>query len=471
MFELSNEAGRDLLEAAKEIEAQNEANKSIAKSGEFVANNWIKEGVENETIKEINERGGAVWLSPDGDIIFRPQPVAKSLKLEKAKAQNILANFLDRESVRLLSGTREVDPDIFPNELLCVSDKFTPFANSEFFEIEGMTYRTPWRPTPFMSANASGEFPAITMLLQRLTNHKAEYYRWVINWVAGFFQSRRRSQCALVLKGDQGSGKGIFFEHIIKPLFGADYCITIDDDRLHSTFKNWIDGSLFYNLNEISHDMRTRKAVKNFIKQLVTDPLVQAEQKYKDSGSIEVFGAVLITSNELAPLEIETSDRRYTVIQTDRGLKKDGIDTDRLILGIKRELEVFASFLLSYKVDWIMFNTALDTPEKRAVVNATTDKVVLLGSAIKARDISFFEPMEEVNTHLYGLVCANFEKGFVDQSHIKTIYENVFGEDVKPRYLLDKLRTFDVVIFGQTYKYNGRKCYKLGTHESGANSP
>lgn len=466
MFELSNEAAIDLLETAKEIEAKS-SNESIPQSSEFVANNWIKEGVENKTLNEINERGGAVWLSPDGDIIFRPQPTAKPLKLEKAKAQNILANFLDRESVRLLNGTREVDPDIFPNELLCVSDKFTPFSHKEFFELDGMTYRTPWRPSEYMiNKGEIGEFNAIQMLLKRLTNHNAEYYRWVINWVAGFFQSRRRSQCALVLKGDQGSGKGIFFESVIKPLFGADYCIMIDDDRLHSTFKNWLGGSLFYNLNEISHDMRTRKAVKNFIKQLVTDPLVQAEQKYKDAGAIEVYGQVLITSNELAPLEIETSDRRFSVIQTARGLKKDGIDTERLVLDIKRELQYFAAFLLSHHVDWIMFNTALDTPEKRAVVNATTDKVVLLGNAIKMRDVSFFEPMEEVNTHLYNLVCENFAKGFIDQSHIKTIYENVFGEEVKPRYLLDKLRTFDVMIFGQTHKYNGRKCYKLGTYES-----
>lgn len=472
MFELSNDAGRDLLETVQEIEAKKEADKSITQNGEFVANNWVKDGVENDTINEIKERGGAVWLSPDGDIMFRPTPSSKIVKLEKAKAQNILANFLDREAVRLLTGTKEVDPDIFPNELLCVTDKFTPFAHSEFLEIDGMTHRTPWRPTQYMNATPSADEPkAIKMLLERLTAHNPIYYRWMINWMAGFLQTRRRSQCALVLKGDQGSGKGILFEHVITPLFGEEYCIVIDDDRLHSNFKNWISGNLFYNLNEISHDMRTRKAVKNFIKQLVTDTKVQAEQKYKDSGAIEIFGQVLITSNELAPLEIETSDRRFTIIQTDQALKKDGINTAKLIENIKGELMTFASYLSGYGVDWVLFDTALDTPEKRAVVNATTDKVVLLGNAIKMRDVSFLEPMEEINTHLYNLVCENFAKGIIDQSHIKTIYQDIFDEEVKPRYLLDKLKTFDVSIFGQTHKYSGRKCYKLGVSESVVNSP
>ena len=234
------------------------------------------------------------------------------------------------------------------------------------------------------------------MLLERLTSHNPTYYEWVINWMAGFLQTRKRSQCALVLKGDQGSGKGILFEHIITPLFGEEYCVVVDDDRLHSNFKNWMSGQLFYNLNEISHDIKTRKAIKNFIKQLVTDTKVQAEQKYKDSGAIEIFGQVLITSNELAPLEVETSDRRFTIIQTDKALKKDSINTNALVENIKRELMLFASYLQGYKVDWTQFDTALDTPEKRAVVNATTDKVILLGNAIKTKDVPFFEPLEEV---------------------------------------------------------------------------
>ncbi|MDD5211709.1 MAG: DUF5906 domain-containing protein [Sulfuricurvum sp.] len=459
MFESLNASANDLL---KEVEAKKEAVKSISEKKDFISNNWIKEGVKNDTITAINERGGAVWLSPDGDFLFRPNQSSKIVKLEKAKAQTLLSNFLNRGAIRLLTGTKEVDPDIFPNDLLCAMDKFTPFAQSEFLEIEGLTYRTPWRPTSYMSTTPSDNMPPdIQMLLERLTNHNPTYYKWVINWMAGFFQTRKRSQCALVLKGDQGSGKGILFEHIITPLFGEEYCIVVDDDRLHSNFKNWMSGQLFYNLNEISHDIKTRKAIKNFIKQLVTDTKVQAEQKYKDSGAIEIFGQVLITSNELAPLEVETSDRRFTIIQTDKALKKDGINTNSLVENIKRELILFASYLQGYKVDWTLFDTALDTPEKRAVVNATTDKVILLGSAIKSKDISFFAELEETNLHLYNQVCDNLAKGMIIQSHIKTIYQDVFGEEVKPRYLLDKLRTFDVSIFGQIHQSGNNKYYKI----------
>jgi hypothetical protein len=121
-------------------------------------------------------------------------------------------------------------------------------------------------------------------------------------------------------------------------------------------------------------------------------------------------------------------------------------------------------------VDWVLFDTALDTPEKRAVVNATTDKVILIGNAIKMKDISFFEPLEDTNLHLYNQVCDNLAKGIIIQSHIKTIYQDVFGEEVKPRYLLDKLKTFDVSIFGQTYQSSNHKYYKLGVSKDAPNS-
>ena len=152
MFESLNESAHDLLNTVKEVEAKKEANKIIAKNREFISNNWIKEGVKNDTITAINERGGAVWLSPDGDFLFRPNQSSKIVKLEKAKAQTLLSNFLDRGAIRLLTGTKEVNPDIFPNDLLCATDKFTPFAHSEFLEIDGLTYRTPWKPTKYMSA-------------------------------------------------------------------------------------------------------------------------------------------------------------------------------------------------------------------------------------------------------------------------------------------------------------------------------
>lgn len=464
MFESLNESAHDLL---KEVEAKKEANKSIAKNREFISNNWIKEGVDNTTLDAINKKGGAVWLDKGGEIQFRHKPTSEIKKLDITKAKTVLANFLDRKSIRIYNGTKEAEADIFANDILSVQDKFTPFVKSEFYSEGDELFRTAWKPTQYMNAEPSQIMPPnIKFLFERLTNDNPTYLEWVINWIAGFFQTLKRSQCALVLKGDQGSGKGILMEHIITPLFGEKYCTVIDNDGLESKFKEWVNSVLFYNFNEISHnDVKSRKIVKNFLKQLITDGKVRAEEKNQGAGSVEVFGQIIFFSNEGVPIEIEPTDRRYTVIQTNRGLKKDGVNTSALVENIKSELMAFASYLKGYKVNYVLFDTPLDTKEKRAIVNATTDKATLLGTALKDMDIAYLQQLEDHAVSLYNETCDNMVKGFVIRSQLVSIYFHLFDEEIKKSHLFNRLKNLDIDVFGQTYPYSGHQVYRLPNYK------
>lgn len=430
----------------------------------FEHNNWMKlEAIDNIILQKIYKKGGALWLDKSGDLCFRRHYDLEVQILEKGKAKMLLASFLNMKSIQLFSIPKDGSADIItPDELHIVSERFTPFVNQEFYPLDNMIYRTAWKPTFYMLITSSSTQPkTILTLIDRLCNRNEDHRTWVINWLAGFFQSLKRSQVALVLKGAQGSGKGIFFNQVIAPLFGETYCVTADDGRLNSTFKNWIAGKLFYNLNEISHDKRTRTLVKNFIKQLVTDDTVQTELKYKDAQAIEIFGMVLITSNELAPLEIEPNDRRFTVIQTAGSMREDGIDPEEFIKAIKSELEIFAAYLKGYKVDWNLYHKALDTDAKRAVVHATTDKVTLLADAFRRKDLSFFETFREKRFDLYQIIEKAFEMGRIRRTKMKDIYDAFYDDDIKKSFLYTRLSACDAVIFGKTHLWDGYDTYKF----------
>jgi hypothetical protein len=295
----------------------------------FQQNNWIKKGAENNpTLKSIGANGGALWINPAGEIYFRRCQSEKPSKLANDKAKIVLSNFLDRSSVLLFKGTgtgeNAIEPDIANNDIYMVMDKFTPFASSEFYSEHGVINRTSFQPSQYlqMQAGEYQETPTIKKLILHLCNYEEEHYQWVINWLSGFLQTLKTSDVALVLRGAEGTGKGLFMEQIIAPLFGEDFTVTVDDDRLNSNFKGWIGEKLFFNLNEIAHDGKTRRAVINFIKVLITDRLVQMEAKNKDAVATEIFGNILITSNEVSPLEISVTDRRFTVFQTAGNIKK-----------------------------------------------------------------------------------------------------------------------------------------------------
>ena len=421
----------------------------------FRANNWLKpEADKNKTLREIDAKGGAVWINPAGELFFRRRENEEAARVVNLRAVTVLANFLDRPTVLLFKGSGSGDdyrpPDIAANDLLMVEERFTPFAASEFYEMGGSVYRTAFRPSPYLRLRPGDyrEPETILRLLLHLCGGKEEYRRWTLNWLAGFFQTLRRSRVSLVLRGPQGSGKGLLMERIISPLFGPEYCVTVDDGRLESNFKgSWISSAVFFNLNEVSHDdRRDRSRKKNFIKMLVTDDRIQTEEKHEKAQVSELFGNVLITSNEALPIAVEPSDRRFTVFQTLEGLKRAGWDTYATVRTIEKELEDFARMLKAFPVDWELYDTALDTPEKEAIVGATNDRYALFVDALRKRNYKYFENQIE-NLITLTEIREALERGRISTKQLKEFFNELHDEDQSTKKLLKIFRSYDPILF------------------------
>ncbi len=436
----------------------------------FKSNNWVR--IDKDIpplISQIQSLGAAFWLDHGGNFYFRRSESDEIKKLEPSKAKIVLSNMLDIEKINIFKASKDETIDIKGNDVILCTDKFTPFADSEFYLENGLWYRTSFRPSAYLQMNkeasSSSGIENIFSLLMHLCAGNGKKFRWLINWLACFFQTLEKSQVALVLKGDQGTGKGIFFNNIISPLFGKEYCVVVDDDRLGSTFKNWIDGKLFCNLNEISHDIKGRKNNKNFIKMLVTDETLQTEKKFENASETEIFANVVITSNENFPIEVEPSDRRFTVFNTGVALKKTGINPNELIPAIELELGTFAIYLKNYKCNKDYYNQALDTPEKTALIDGTTDRFTLFSNAIIDKNLSYFEGVLEENQTLFAGLKDDFEAGRIKQSHIAQLYNAVYDDAISSKHLMKKIRDIRPLEFPQNRKKmqrsNGDWYFKL----------
>jgi len=436
----------------------------------FIANNWLNVNAkENKVLQELFKRGGAIWLSPDGSFHFRRSPEDSIRKLEPTKMKNVLCNMLDRDNLNIFTAKDEAI-DIRRNELLMCEERFTPFVNSEFYQKDSIWYRTAFKPSAYLwiteEPKGYRQPTRILWLMEHLCNHNSKYFKWFLNWIAYFFQTLTKSQVSLLLKGAQGTGKGIFFEYILSPLFGEEFCVVVDDDRLGSSFKNWVDNTLFYNLNEISYDMRGRKSVKNFIKMLVTDRAIQTEKKYENASKTEIFGNVLITSNENYPIEVEPSDRRFTIFGTGCPLKQyPGMNISELLDDIKAELESFSWYLKNYKCDISLYHTALDTPEKQALIDGTTDRYTLFVRALVNKDLKYFSILEEEAPSLYQTIKKDFEKERICQSYLKPIFDALFEDNIPSKTLFGKLRAIEPLYFpvdrNKLIKSNGKFYFTL----------
>lgn len=440
----------------------------------FKTNNWCREMIEddtapdkigNATLRRIYKYGAALWLNMSGDIVYRPAPDADPVELgSDDKAKRIFCSMLKEDSIRFFKGYTTKDgiyikPDINAKELLTVADEFTPFASSEFYIKDGLWKRTSFRPTPYLLLDRPKPcaVPKNTeRLLRNLCNDTVDYYDWTLNWLAGFLQTLQKSHVSLVLRGDQGSGKSMFFEHVITPLFGEKHCVVVDQARIESQFKNWIQNILFYNLNEVAVDMKGRKYLKNFLKQLITDTSVQAELKHKDAEIIQIYGNIYITSNEALPVEIEPSDRRFTVFQTGPSFRELGINGGEMVAALDAELMDFAKCLKTLTVDWDLYNKALDTPEKQAIQSGTNSKLSLYIKAILKKDYSYFDALDDVRVNnlqtgeeLKKRMISGIEEGKVIQEDVIQAYKIINDVDHTNRKIMENMRMLEPVIFSK----------------------
>lgn len=458
----------------KDLEQEIKMKKNIMKNNidfsKYKFNNWLIKN-DNQTLNKIFSKGGGIWLNCSGEICYRFNENGNVTTQPHNKANIVFSNYLDRE-IRLVKGSAEYPPDIKANDLKMVSsDKFNPHKLEEFYKENNLHYRNTFKPTEYLQLTAGEhqEPKAILALMKHLVNDNEVYYHYFVNWLAFFYQGLNKSQVSIVLRGNQGAGKGIFYNEVIKKIFGNEYCIQVNDKTLNTNFLGGIvEGRLFFNLDEISHNVAGNKNIKNFLKALVTNDSITAEKKHQNiEGETRIFGQVLITSNEPYILEVETSDRRFSIFSTGDNLKKSnylGFETyEKFSRQIKQELEDFCKYLKSYKVNISLANTALDTAEKKALINSTNDKFKLFTNALKNKDINFFEELEDEFNHLYNTLIEDFQKDRIKKENLSSYFNELFDEQIKSKTLNSRLRAIEPILFSDEniIKSNGNRYFKI----------
>lgn len=293
----------------------------------------------------------------------------------------------------LLSG-EETMPDVFP----VLKADFDVNLNDRIdYQNERINF---FIPTQYMLLNKTAQtfhprydFPHIYRLLMNITPRYLERKRF-LNWLAGILQTRQKQLTAWVLKGEQGAGKGIFLDYVLKELFGRRQTVKVEDSDLQSDFNPWLKNSIIVAFNEVAHDNNTRNNIKSRIKAIITDPDVMINEKNIRNYFITNYVNCLFFSNEKVPLFIEQKDRRLNVVSTGPNLisfewfKKDPAG---FIDSLKPEVPKFAQFLMNWKYDPIDAKTCIDNEEKRAMVSVALNKFEEFAIRLKNADLDWFE--------------------------------------------------------------------------------
>lgn len=162
----------------------------------------------------------------------------------------------------------------------------------------------------------------IQTLIAHLCDGNDALVEWVERWLAYPLRNRgAKMETSIIMHGDEGSGKNFFFEKVIKKIYG-EYGYVIGNAQLESQFNDWASMKLFM----VADEVVTRSELKHMkgkLKYLVSGDMIIINPKgLPEHGEANHMNFVFL-SNELQPLALDKTDRRYLVIWTPPALSRE----------------------------------------------------------------------------------------------------------------------------------------------------
>jgi putative DNA primase/helicase len=136
----------------------------------------------------------------------------------------------------------------------------------------------------------------------------------VLKWIAYPLQHPgAKMQTAIVMHGEEGAGKNLFWE-VVRTIYGP-YGSVITQNELESQFNTWATRKLFMIANEVVSRSELREH-KGRLKNYITEKELQINEKLLPLRTEENHMNFVFLSNETQPLALDRTDRRYLVLWT-----------------------------------------------------------------------------------------------------------------------------------------------------------
>ena len=387
------------------------------------------------------------------------------IKRELAKGMLVDRDGFELETKALLSDIKEKMKTLFLVDIESVRLMFEPYR-PKIWEEDGYSCVNLFRPSSLWQKAINerekakkedklykngdiaflSKYPHIQALFFNLLQNDYSRLEYFINWLAAALVTLRKNGTAIVLKGTQGTGKGVLYEQIIQHIIGEKFTYTFSNHDLKSNFNKNLQNKLFVVGNEIKGDFRDGNNMYETLKMWVTDKDLRIEIKGKDAFQVTNYFNLLIFSNNETPLQIQATDRRYTVFSTSNRklieVAKEDFkyeSTVEFINGIREELENFAIDLFKYDFKLSKARVPLPTSEKTRIYIASVKKSEIFAEAVRSKDYDYFqntiaEYAEAMDDMQFSKICKT--------SRVPVIYKDIPSNEK----IIDKDLVFQEVL-------------------------
>lgn len=179
----------------------------------------------------------------------------------------------------------------------------------------------------------------------------------------------KKLRVALLLRGEQGTGKGVLMDSVWGELCGSNYMKCRCSDIV-ARFNSFIASKTLICIDEL-YDSGKKNADK--LKTPITEEKINVEVKGEERAPATNYSFIVATSNEYCPIFLEEGDRRWFVPRASTH-KFSQMETQQFIAEeflpwLKGGgLQAIRNYLERFEIDGYSFNLAMSTPSKKELL-------------------------------------------------------------------------------------------------------
>ena len=275
-----------------------------------------------------------------------------------------------------------------------VNLKQIPYYVNTFRKTEYMLDKTPHeRLTLGDSPKISQACPLIYKLILHIVGGQTLETEHFINWLAYIFQTKKKTKTSWVFQGVPGTGKGIFYSKVLRPLFGPEHVPMRTLENIEEQYNDFLRTAMFLIVDEF-HMASANKGLIRIADKLkggITEDTTPIRAMRTDSAEAPSFTNYIFLTNRVDAVNIEEGDRRYNIApRQEQKLEMVYPEVVSQIDGIKKELITFAAILRNFKYSQSLVNYPIANNAKAQMAQITMSVEQEFFAAIKAGNLEFF---------------------------------------------------------------------------------